>query len=48
MLAGHAKITTTQRDRNARANSLAESMRQARERRANRRAGADEEQVQVG
>ncbi len=48
MLAGHANITTTQRYMNARANSLAESMRQARERRANRRAGADEEHVQVG
>lgn len=33
MLAGHASITTTQRYMNARANSLAESMRQARERR---------------
>jgi site-specific recombinase XerD len=30
LLAGHASITTTQRYMNARANSLAESMRQAR------------------
>ncbi len=36
MLAGHASITTTQRYMNARANSLAESIRQARERRAQR------------
>jgi site-specific recombinase XerD len=48
MLAGHANITTTQRYMNARANSLAESMRQARERRANRVAHSDEENVQVG
>jgi hypothetical protein len=33
---------------NARANSLAESMRQARARRAARITTADEEQVQVG
>jgi len=48
LLAGHANITTTQRYMNARANSLAESMRQARERRANRLACAEEKQVQVG
>ena len=48
MLAGHASITTTQRYMNARANSLAESMRQARARRAARVTTADEEQVQVG
>ena len=48
MLAGHANITTTQRYMNARANSLAESMRQARERRANRLERPDEEQIQVG
>jgi integrase len=47
LLAGHASITTTQRYMNARANSLAESMRQARARRA-ARVTADEEQVQVG
>ena len=48
MLAGHASITTTQRYMNARVNSLAESMRQARERRANRVAHGDQEHVQVG
>ena len=48
MLAGHANITTTQRYMNARANALADSMRQARERRVNRLARHDEEQVQVG
>jgi site-specific recombinase XerD len=48
LLAGHANITTTQRYMNARANSLAESMRQARERRVDRLARHDEEQVQVG
>ena len=48
MLAGHASIMTTQRYMNARANSLAESMRQARERRENRLAHSDEENVQVG
>ncbi len=37
LLAGHASITTTQRYMNARANSLAESMRQARARRVKRR-----------
>src|SRR5580765_4402888 len=36
VLAGHASITTTQRYMNARANSLAESMRQARARRVKR------------
>jgi integrase len=41
MLAGHASITTTQRYMNARANSLAESMRQARDRRIKRLTGAD-------
>jgi len=48
MLAGHASITTTQRYLNARANSLAGSMREARERRARRVAESDVEQVQVG
>ena len=48
MLAGHANITTTQRYMHARANALAESMRQTCERRANRIAQSDEENVQVG
>ena len=48
MLAGHANITTTQRYMNARANSLAESMWQARQRRADRVAQAKVENVQVG
>jgi integrase len=48
MLAGHASITTTQRYMNARANSLAESMQRARERRATRLTHADEERTQVG
>jgi site-specific recombinase XerD len=48
MLAGHASITTTQRYMNARANSLAESMRQARQRRADRRAHQSDENVLVG
>lgn len=48
MLAGHASITTTQRYMNARANSLAESMRQARERRVTRLAHQDEQNLQVG
>jgi hypothetical protein len=48
MRAGHASITTTQRYMNARANSLAESVRQARARRAARVTTADEEHVQVG
>jgi integrase len=47
MRAGHASITTTQRSLNARANSLAESMRQARMRRAARVATTDEDQVQA-
>jgi site-specific recombinase XerD len=47
MLAGHASITTTQRYMNARSNSLAESMRQARERRTTRLARTDDN-VQVG
>ena len=49
LLAGHASITTTQRYMNARANSLAESMRQARGRRAKRlEEGHDETNVQIG
>ena len=48
MLAGHANITTTQRYMNARANSLAESMKQARERRADRLAQRSDEHIQVG
>jgi len=36
LLVGHANITATQRYMNARANSLAESMRQARARRVTR------------
>jgi integrase len=48
MLAGHANITTTQRYMNARANSLAESMRQARQRRADRIAQQSDDNVQVG
>jgi len=49
MLAGHASITTTQRYMNARANSLAESMRQARARRAQRLTnGQAEDSVQAG
>ena len=48
MLTGHASITTTQRYMNARANSLAGSMREARERRARRLGETDAEQVQVG
>src|SRR5881394_4050172 len=48
MLAGHASITTTQRYMNARASSLAESMRQARERRVNRVEHADEATAQIG
>ena len=48
LLAGHASITTTQRYMNARANSLAESMRKARERRAKRVEQHEEENVQVG
>jgi integrase len=48
MLAGHASITTTQRYMNARANSLAESMRQARERRAKRVEHREDRNVQTG
>jgi len=48
VLAGHANITTTQRDMNARVNSLPESMRRARECRADRSAEAKLESVQVG
>jgi len=48
MLAGHANITTTQRYMNARANSLAESMRQARVRRATREAARHDQNVQIG
>ena len=48
MLAGHASITTTQRYMNARANSLAESMRQARARRAQRVTNEQAEEVQAG
>src|SRR5688572_11242366 len=48
LLAGHSSITTTQRYMNARASSLAESMRQARERRINRVESADEATAQIG
>jgi site-specific recombinase XerD len=48
MLAGHASITTTQRYMNARASSLAESMRQARERRVERIERDNETDAQVG
>jgi integrase len=48
LLAGHSSITTTQRYMNARASSLAESMRQARERRVNRVEHADEATAQIG
>ncbi len=48
LLAGHANITTTQRYMNARASSLAESMRQARERRVNRVQHADEATARIG
>lgn len=47
LLAGHASITTTQRYMNARANSLAESMRRARDRRTKRLAQTDDENVQA-
>jgi integrase len=47
LLAGHASITTTQRYMNARANSLAESMRKARDRRATRLSHVDEQHIQV-
>jgi hypothetical protein len=47
--AGHASITTTQRYMNARASSLAESMRQARARRVKRiDEGGDEATAQIG
>lgn len=48
LLAGHASITTTQRYMNARASSLAESMRQARERRVMRVEDSDEAIAQIG
>ena len=48
LLAGHASITTTQRYMNARANSLAESMRKAREHRAKRVDHHENQNVQVG
>jgi site-specific recombinase XerD len=48
LLAGHASITTTQRYMNARASSLAESMRQARTRRVTRLEHSDEASVQIG
>jgi len=48
LLAGHANITTRQRYMNARANSLAESMKHARQRRADRLAQRSDEHVQVG
>jgi site-specific recombinase XerD len=49
LLAGHASITTTQRYMNARANSLAESMRQARARRVTRiDEGGDAATAQIG
>jgi integrase len=48
LLAGHASITTTQRYMNARATSLAESMRKARERRTTRAEVRDFEMVQGG
>jgi integrase len=47
-LAGHANITTTQRYMNARASSLAEWMRHARERRASRLSQDDEGNIQAG
>ena len=48
LLAGHASITTTQRYMNARANSLAESMRKAREHRAKRVEDHENQNVDVG
>jgi site-specific recombinase XerD len=48
LLAGHSSITTTQRSMNARASSLAESMRQARERRVSRVEHADDATAQIG
>jgi integrase len=47
MLAGRANITTTQRYMNARANSLAESIRQARQRRGDRLAQQSDDSVQL-
>jgi integrase len=48
LLAGHASITTTQRYMNARASSLADSMREARDRRATRLAQTTEGSIQTG
>ena len=48
LLAGHSSITTTQRYMNARASSLAESMRQARKRRVSRGEHTDEATAQIG
>src|SRR5262249_58922187 len=48
LLAGHASITTTQRYMNARASSLADSMREARDRRATRLAPTTEGSIQTG
>ena len=48
LLAGHASITTTQRYMNARATSLAASMRAARERRTERLASDNQHATQVG
>ena len=48
MLADHASITTTQRYMNARANSLAESMRQTRARRVQRLTNEQASDVQAG
>jgi integrase len=48
LLAGHANITTTQCYMNARASSLAESMRKARERRVSRVKDAAEATAQIG
>jgi hypothetical protein len=48
LLAGQSSITTAQRYMNARASSLAESMRQACERRVSRVEHADEATAQIG
>jgi hypothetical protein len=48
LLAGHANITTTQRYMNARASSLAESMRQARARRARFDEGDNDAIARIG
>ena len=48
LLAGHSSITTTQRYMNARASSLAKSMRQARVPRVSRVEHADEATAQIG